>query len=82
MQLFRVVSAAVVAAVMAGGLVIAQPVSQVGGPRELPPAEQAAARAAAHNGAVPAIDGARGHRFALELQRRWVAQQGDPGARP
>ncbi|MCB2116403.1 MAG: SPOR domain-containing protein [Rhodobacteraceae bacterium] len=39
MQLFRVVSAAVVAAVMAGGLVIAQPVSQVDGPRELPPAD-------------------------------------------
>ncbi|MCB9118381.1 MAG: AAA family ATPase [Caldilineaceae bacterium] len=50
--------------------------------RELPPAEQAAARAAAHNGAIPAVDGAGGHRFALELQRRWVAQQGDPGARP
>ncbi|MCB0067016.1 MAG: hypothetical protein KDD77_07695, partial [Caldilineaceae bacterium] len=50
--------------------------------RELTPAEQAAARTVARNGAVPAVGGAGGHRFALELQRRWVAQQGDPGARP
>lgn len=50
--------------------------------RELTPAEQAAARVTARDGAVPAVDGAGGHRFALELQRRWVAQQDDPGARP